>query len=485
MENKLTQDEISKIREARKQLWYKGILTFKLDENQKFLYKMYKETSEKIIVWNLARGCGKSFMLCVIAIEECLRNPKALVKYACPKQKDATSIIRPIFRDILEDCPEEIKPRYIKSDGAWVFTNGARIELSGLDNGRAESLRGGSAVLAIIDEAGTKTLKDLKYIVRSIILPAITRKKEINGKLIMASTPPVNASHPFVSFLRRAELTGSYVMRDIYTNPRMTPEIIQKIIDEYGGVDSTDFRREYLCQIITDSESAVVPEFSPSLQKKIIFEWPKPPYYDAYVSMDLGLKDFTVVLFAYLDFKHNKLIIEDEYVLNGQKFTTNVLAENIQKKEMIHFTQPNTGDIIKPYKRVSDNNLIVINDLYLLHGLEFTPTRKDDKDAALNNFRMALANEQIIINPKCETLIRHIRDATWAKSRKTYDRGADGSHMDGLDAVIYLVRNVNFQRNPYPKWFGFNTGDNLFITRDRVNNQFTSQIKAMLNIKRK
>lgn len=470
---------------ARHELWRKGILAFKLDENQKVLYNTYKNVDEKIIVWNCSRGLGKSFMLCVIAIEECIKNPKALVKYSCPKQKDAQTIIHPLFRDILEDCPEDIKPKYIKGEGAWRFPNGAQIQLSGLDNGRAESLRGGSAVLGIVDEAGSKSLKDLQYIIKSILMPSVTRKKEINGKIILASTPPVSPSHPFVYFLRRAELRGAAVTRDIYTNPRMTDSMIDKIIEECGGIDSTDFRREFLCQIIVDENSAVVPEFTEQLRAKIIKEWPKPPHFDAYVAMDVGLNDFTVALFAYMDFKSNKLIIEDEFVINGQKLTTNYLADGIKNLEAKHFTSPNTGDFIKPFKRIADNNLIVINDLYRLHGLEFLATQKDHAEAQLNNMRIMIAAERIIINPRCVTLIRHLKDAIWNKSKKSYERSAEDGHYDAVDSLKYLVRNVDFKRNPYPKWFGFTTGENFFINNNSVGTDFKNQIKTMLNIKKK
>jgi hypothetical protein len=483
---KLSSLQIEQIKEARKQLWYKGILTFKLDENQKFLYEMYKKTPEKIIVWNCSRGLGKSTMLCVIAIEECLRNPKALVKYACPKQKDATQIIAPIFRDILEDCPEEIKPKFIKGEGAWRFPNGAQIQLAGLDNNRAESLRGGSAVLAIVDEAGARTLKDLEYIVKSILYPAVTRKKDVNGKIILASTPPISPSHPFVHFLRRAEKRNCAVTRDIYTIPktRFTKEMLADLIEEYG-IDSNHFKREYLCHIIPDTNYVVVPEFTEELQKKIIQVWPKPAYFDAYVGMDLGVKDLTVALFAYYDFKAAKLIIEDEFVTNGQKFNTKFLADGIKEKEAVHFVRPNTGEKVKPLKRVCDNNLIVINDLHQLHQLEFQATKKDDADAALNNMKITLSAEKIVINPRCVTLITHLRDATWNKSKSSYERDPEDGHYDAVDSLKYLIRNVNFNKNPYPKWFGFNTGEGFFIQRDPVTSAFKDQVKTILNIIRK
>lgn len=460
--------------DAREILWRKGRLDWLLDKNQQELYKIYKETKEKIVVWNLARGSGKSYCLSVIAIEECLKNPKALVKYCCPKQKEAQQIIHPIFRDILETCPKELKPEYIKSEGAWKFPSGAQIQLSGLDNGRAESLRGGSSILAIVDEAASKSLKDLKYIIRSILVPAVTRKKEINGKIILASTPPVSPDHPYVYFLRRAEIAGALTTRTIYSNPRMTGEMINKLIEECGGADSTDFKREYLCEIITSTDDAVIPEFTKDLQEKIIMEWKKPPICDYYVSMDLGVKDLTFVIFAYYDFRAAKLIIEDEYIINGQKYNTITLADAIKEKEKRWFINEYTGEQSKPLKRISDSALTVIQDLYLNHQLIFSVTKKDDVDGAINNLRVKLAEEKIIINPRCVNLIRHLRDATWNKNKTSFDRSVENGHYDGVPAAYYLVRNVAWTHNPYPANFDTVYHDGYYQIKEESKNQYKS-----------
>lgn len=477
---------------AREMLWRRGILTFKLDVNQQELYRVYKDSNPKtkIVVWNCARGTGKSWALVAIAIEECLKNPKALVKYCCPKQKDAKEIVQPLFRDILEGCPEDIKPEYKTNEGAYIFPNGAKIQLSGLDGGRAESVRGGSAVLAIVDEAGavlstrsTSSDRDsgLTYVIRSILLPAVTRTKEINGKIILASTPPKKDTHPFVFFFRRAEINKAAVTRTIHANPRMTKEMYETLAENMGGEKSVDFRREYLCEIISSEDSQVVPEFTQELRDRIIKQWERPAFFKSYVSMDLGAKDLTVVLFAYYDFKNGKVIIEDELVMPG-KFTTKSLADSIKLKEFMLFTHPISKEFQPPFKRVSDNNLIVINDMYELHQLLFEPTKKDDKDAALNNMRIMLAADKIIINPRCEALIRHLRDATWAKNRKTYDRSADNGHYDAVDALSYLIRNIDFNSNPYPAGYGMPTGDNYYQYGKPKNSNYREAVSRMMNL---
>lgn len=477
------------IRQAREALWRASNLSWMLDSNQKVCYNIYKTSKDKINVWNLARGSGKSFLLCVIAIEECLRNPKALVKYVCARQKDATGIIRPLFRDILDNCcPDDLRPEWIKGEGAYRFPNGARLELGGVDSGKSDSLRGGSAVLAIVDEAGDRRLNDLEYIVRSILIPCVTRTKDINGKIILASTPPVSPEHPFVTFLRQAEYKGTLVTRNVYTNPRMTQQMLEDLITNCGGEDSETFRREYLCQVIRGSSNSVIPEFTLSKQERIVKEWKRPPFFDGYVSMDIGFNDLTVVLFAYYDFKENKLVFEDEFVINGEKMTTSVLADGIRSKERSLFSDKFTGEFREPYKRVSDNNLIVIQDLYKLHNLIFQPTKKDDKNAAINNFRMLIEEERVVINPRCVTLIRHLGEAHWDNSKKKFAHSKiDGSHYDACDAACYLVRNVDFFRNPYPKNYGMQFGDSRFDRgyQNYQETRYSDTMRTMLNLKKK
>jgi hypothetical protein len=466
------------IKKAREVLWRRANITYKLDNNQLELYELYKNSNDKMVVWSCSRQIGKSYTLCAIAIQECLKEKNTTVKFLAPTQKMVKTIIKPIMRQLLEDCPEDLRPDYKTADGLYQFKNGSEIQVSGADGGRAENLRGGKAKLILVDEAGFIT--DLPYIVKSIILPLTTTTK---GKIILASTPPKSAGHPFVQFVREAEYEGRLIVKTIYDNPRLTEDDIDGFIKASGGVDSVDFKREYLAQIITDENSAVIPEFNDELRNKIVKEWQRPPFFDGYVSMDIGVKDLTVVLFAYYDFKNDKVVVEDEFVIHGQKFNTQKLAEGIREKENKIFVDNLTLEYIEPYQRVSDTNLTVINDLWQLHGLIFQPTRKDDADSALNNLRIMIASERLVIHPRCVTLIRHLRDAVWAKTRKTYDRSADNGHYDAVDALKYLIRSIHYTRNPYPKGYGMSSRENMFSRNTKSSSPLGGVIKKMVNIK--
>lgn len=442
------------IKDAIKKLWERGLLVYKLDSNQLDFYNIFKESSHKTFVFASSRRTGKSYTLCILAIEACLRAPYSVVKYLAPEQKMVKTILKPLMREILSDCPKHLMPKYHMNEGIWRFANGSEIQMAGVDNGNAESLRGGSAALCVIDEAGF--VDDLTYVVNNVLLPTTTTT---NGKIVLASTPPASNDHEFIEYALKAERRGAFLKRTVYDCPRITPEVAAQYAEELGGVDSIAFRREYLAEFITDTTRAVIPEFTKELKATVVKEVVRPPFFDNYESMDIGFKDLTAVLFAYFDFRNSQLVIEDEFTINGEAFTTDKLAKSIKDKEAALWTLPGTGDVKEPFLRVSDNNLLVLNDLYKLHGLVFVPTAKDDKDSALNELRMKIAQGKIIIHPRCKQLIFHLENAVWTKSKKTYDRSADGGHFDLVDALVYLVRNVNWNKNPYPANYDLPKGD--------------------------
>lgn len=457
-------------------LWRKALLHWKLDKNQQEMYKFARNTDHKIIVIGSSRQLGKSYFLTTLAVEECLKHPFAIVKFIAPKVKDIKRIIAPLIREITADCPNDIKPEFKTQENVFRFKNGSEIQLAGTDNGHAESIRGNKAHLCIIDEAGF--CDDLNYIVNSILIPTTTTT---GGKIIMASTPSKSPDHDFMGFLKHAELEGRFIKKTIYDNPRLSEADINALAEALGGKDSVDFKREYLVEMVTSEDDAVVPEFNKELKEKIVKEWVRPPFYDAYVSMDIGGTDFTAVLFAYYDFVNAKLIIEDELLLNGKKALTDNIAMDIKAKEGALWFNKYTGEPKPPTMRIADNNNpILINDLIAKHDLPFMTTLKDNKEAALNNMRMLLRSERIIINPRCRSLVYHLEGAIWNKDRTKYARSADKGHYDLVDALVYLCRNVNLQKNPYPANYNF-IGKEAVFYNDTQESKPQTKFEAGLN----
>lgn len=464
--------------EALYLLWERGHLKWKLHEVQKTMHENILASDKDVVTVLSSRRLGKSFMLCLMASELCLQKENMIVKYICPEKKMVKTIIEPILRTIFKDCPDELKPELKVADGRFLFHNGSQIQFAGSDNGNAESIRGGAADMCIVDEAGF--CGDLEYVINSILAPTLDTT---NGKIVLASTPSKESNHEFITkFVQPSEANGELMKYTIYDNPMMTPEKIQKIIKRYPeGESSPMFRREYLCDIVLDESRAVVPEFTKEIQDKIIMEWKRPVLYDCYVSMDIGFKDFTVVLFGYNDFLNAKLVICDELVLNGPRLLTPNLAKEIRDKEKRNFTDVVTNETFNPTRVADNNNLILLQDLYRLHGLNFLPSAKDNKEAAVNQMRDMIANEKIIITPNCKTLISHLKHGTWNKHRTSFDRAVGFGHYDGIDGLIFMTRNVRYNRNPYREHYG-KTPSEWHLPKEKESNPTFASLRKMFKV---
>lgn len=447
--------------DAKKELWRRGVLSWKLDATQKELYSLFYNSSHRVQTWLLARRSGKTYTLCVLALEQCVRHPNSIVKFISPTKLQISTIIRPLLKKLLEDCPEELKPEFRGKEYIYYFPNGSEIQLAGTDSGHAEKLRGGDSHICIVDEAGS--CGDLENVVKSVLLPTTLITK---GRVLLAGTPPSEPDHDFIKFIEEAEMRGSLIRKTVYDNPRISPEQLNELIVELGGLNTDAAKRELLCMIIKDSNTAVIPEMTDELAEKIVKEWPKPPFFDAYVGMDLGIVDLTVVIFGYYDFRAAKLIIEDELVVKGTDFHLPKFVENIQKIEDNLWTNALTGEKRKA-KRVSDINYIVTKEIARISNgdLIFDVAKKDDNEAALNKLRVMLANEQIIIHPKCTTLVRHLKNVKWksTSNRVLFGRSPDDGHYDAVDALKYLIRNINFNKNPYPAHLNMNYATTNYI----------------------
>lgn len=393
-----------------------------------------------------------------------LRKPKARIKYGTAFQTDLVEFIMPNFEAVLGDCPNSIMPKYKVQGSKWVFKNGSEIKLVGLDK-QPNSLRGNTIDLIVIDEAGF--VSNLDYIYTSVIIPATMHRP--NCKILMTSTPPSTPAHSFIDFIQKAELEGGYVKADIYTNPRIDEKTINRLMEESGGAESTTWKREYLCQIITDANSAIIAEWKASYveDRERDQYW---QFYHKYVAMDLGVSDQTAAIFGYYDFKRAQLVIEDEFVMNGVLMTTERLKAKLQATEKEVF-----GENVTPYLRISDNNNpLLLQDLSHLHGIHFLPTDKGTLEEMINALKMMVHRGQIIVKPNCKQLIGCLHYGVWDKRRIKFAQSKTYGHFDALAALVYLVRNLNKYTNPIPAHFEIDQSNSVMFYKQ--NNTETAQV---------
>lgn len=452
---KLSKQDIKNI------LWERGELMWKMEraefngkivkhDVQLQMYQSFKAAEpSSVLVYLLSRQTGKTYFLALLALEQALKVPNSVIKFLTDTKNHAETIVLPKFTEALQDCPAHLQPEYHKQKYCYTFPNGSQIQLAGTDGKHYERLRGQTTHLALIDEAAFCDYLD--HAITSVLIPTTTHT---GGKIVLATTPPENPNHEILPYIERAEMQNNLIIKTIYDNPLLDETQVQNIIKQMGGVHSTKFRREYMCELVRDEESTVIPEFTEEIQKECVREWPKPAFYDAYVGMDLGWDDLTVVVFGYYDFLNDVVVIEDELVVRGKDLKLGKFTEDIIQKEAELWTNKQTNEKIKPYCRVSDINKIVTQEIAekSMYEIHFQIAKKDDNEAAINLLRQIVSSKKLIINPKCVTVIRHLRNGRWKNNTlpRKLDRGQDEGHYDALDAVKYLIRHVKFGKNPYP-----------------------------------
>lgn len=464
---------------AQTALWFKGNLSWKLHDGQKKIEEAYKATNKKLFVANCARRFGKSFWIVAKAIECAIRcrNKYPRIVIASATVKNLENFIIPSFRAILEDCPPELwagwETGYLSSKRKFVFLNGSEIQLAGLDKD-PDGGRGAYCDLYIIDEAGF--VEKLDYLYSSVIAPmTLTRPK---SRIIIVSTPSSTPEHDFKGFCYRAFMQKSFIELTIYDNPMMTPELIEEAKAEC--LTESDWKREYLVQHVTDDNLTIIPEWKSEYEVDI----PRPEYFphlDRYEAMDIGVKvDLTALLFAYWDEREGYIYIEDEAEINGPTMTTPDLNLLIRKKE-----DELWKGFAPPYRRIADNNMpIILQDLGYLHGMHFSPTSKDELHAMVNEVRHMVKQGKILIHPRCIKLLTCLKGGIWNKERKAFSRSKNLGHYDHLAALVYLVRNIDRNRDNIPQVYKRN--DAMFRLNEQKQQKATAtNVLSMLGINRR
>lgn len=467
-----------------RELWRRGDLRYLMHADQRRVFEHWQATRGRFIL-EIARKWGKTWLLVLIAFMVCLWRPRSRVVYGAPTLKHLQEFILPVIDEICAHAPEEFRPVWSAARGHVEFHNGSVVHLFGADDKRkADRGRGPRAELAIFDEAGFTPI--LRYVLRSVFRPSLLPS---GGRVLLGSTPAAEPDHDFTGYAEQAESLGNYDRRTVWDNPLLTREQVQAFIEEDArddGLtpeayqDTDEFRREYLAERVVDRLLVVVPEWR-TMREKCFVAVERPPLFDALTWLDFGGADPHAVLFGYYDFKLAKTVIVDELLLrNGEN--TKQLADAIKAKErelwgttqwegtlraaydadyqLMRASLPDwMADAAdeeapqQPYARWADNNLQLCRDLHELHGLTFAPTAKDDKQLQVNNFRVMVGAGEVLVNPRCVGLDRHLRTTVWENARRRGYRRIMGEHGDLLDCAVYGTRNL-YKRNPYPIGWG-------------------------------
>ncbi len=471
------EEDDERIAQARLQMWQEGDLTYLLDENQLEMYAAIKDSKQKYFVVESARRLGKSYLLCILAIEQCIQKPNSRVLYAAPTTKDAIEIVAPLIEEICKDAPFPV--RFDRQQSKFVFPGKAQLRLFGCDNKtKANRGRGAGAHLVLLDEAGF--IPTLDYVLHSIVAPQTLTTK---GRVVLASTPSDEPDHPFTALAEKAEARGYYLRKSIYDNPRLTASEIQQYIEDDAAIlgmsvdefkQSDVYKREHLAIRAIDTNLVVVPEWRGQFETV-----ERPEFYDGYVSLDLGGVDPHGLLFGYWDYANQTLVIEDELLLRDGE-NTEEIVDRVKQKEAhlwgstawtgtLRAAQERAGVVFgldqrhQPYLRVADSGGPKLE--LRVNGVSFLPTEKGEKWVHVNSVRVMLREGKIKISPVCKNLGRQLKQTMWQSVKTTTYRRKGGEHGDLVDCLVYMARSIRRTRDPRPVLFGVNT-ENAWLRKE-------------------
>ena len=405
-----------------------GDLSFKLHKAQvkihKQIKKLPKSTREALIF--CARQFGKSYLGCLMAIEDCIQTPGVQVTIIGPSIKQTVKICRPRIATISADAPKGLMVQ-TRSQNIWRFKNGSILTLEGFDT-VLESMRGQTNHRVYMEETGTATADadDYEYMVHSVIIPTLMHAK---GKLIHLTTPSKIVDHPLHTItLPKCKLNKSFYKFTIEDNPRLTKRDIAQEIEITGGIDNVACQRELYCEIVRDESIVVVPTF---IEEMHVGEVALQDWYVPLVCGDFGgVNDLHC--FHLIAYDHNRgrvVVLEEKWFPN--RTPTSVIVDGLREWDTYSTS------------RVLDAHGQTQVDLAGLKYSTTVPIVKDSFDSTVHFIRDMFYRNQVLINPSCELLVETLRSGTFNKKRTDFMRTSTLGHLDALMSLVYGLRSVN------------------------------------------
>lgn len=470
-----------------KSMWLNGMVAeWYCKPKQKTVVEFLRASDDPF--FEAARRFGKTTSVLAFVLEEAIRR-SIIVRWCEPWKYQCREIVGPEIDQIQRHVPAELQFKWRQTDSYYECEwNGSRIYLRGVNEDRGESARGTKSHIIVCDELGS--WRHPTYVIGEVLGPQLLTTR---GKFVFMGTPPANGSHTYYDLKDQAKDNNRFTQRLVHDQEIVEWKEVEKAIERAGGWQSAAVKREYLCQKVSDPDFQIIPEWD----DKYIQDVPKDEFfrfYCKYDGMDIGVRDQSVNLLAYYDFKRAAVVILDEIVMFGKDMTTRAMAEKTREKETEHFgvkwehvekdgkkrwvlTPPNSDFKIR---RISDIDLLFINDMTQTEGIFFEATDKGHLDEMTNQLRIWIQAGRVLVSPKCTTLIDCLRYGIWDEDRKAWERSDRLGHFDALAALMYLVRNIDTRTNPIP--VNYNRPEDDYFWPTDPQEERREKLKKMFNI---
>ena len=463
--------------EALRELWRRGeACEALLDTGQlKWIADLRALPPSSWAAWKVARQRGKSFAAKVWTFQDMALETFSGV-YLAQTQSNALSIVAGFLQKVTDSLPPEWDVRIV--DGIVRFSSGSELGVFGTDNDQFRRRRGNAVKRVLLDECAFYA--DLPA-VEQVYVPQL---QTTGGVGLYLSSPPLSPAHPFNDRCRSARAVGRYVHDTFWNNPRIDHEAVIRGEMERRGLTreqllaSTEFRREYLAEDVTEEERAVIPAWTQEAADALVGDWPMPEYFDAYEGHDGGITgDPHASLFAVYEASSGILTVIDELELRSATTTFRAWSDEVKAKEQLHFgTDSWSGTLLgaqefldklgdvpeflrgnltanaprQPYLRIGDPSQNICRDMTVDYGLVVLPTPKHEKAMVMDLVGQLVRDRRLRVHSRCVRLREQLVTTLWDTHRRRFERTAK-DHGDLLDDLGYIVRNVSWNRQQRPK----------------------------------
>lgn len=512
---------------ARHAYWRRGDLSYHCSDIQLQARALVMKGIRRV-AWETCRRFGKSRTGVVIAGEWCLAFPGVRIPYAAPSGDACKTFVHPHMLELASHAPDDMAPELV--GGEQVFPplqwydaagNPVRTRLDGgtelarfrgpkaeellrmsvvapkgcEDMRKANRLRGTGTVGGIIDEA--RDIPVLHHVLSKVMGPMLWEARsrfheDVEPVLLVVSTPADEVEHPFPEVCDAAEAKGAYLRATVYDCDHLSERDIAEAIEDAGGEHTVAWQVEGLARRMRDPERSVLPEFTDGL----VGEQERPRWFLPCIVGDLGFTDMSVLAFGYYDFEADRYVIEDEVA--GQRMVSDVLDASIAG------TTARLWPGMQVHRRRLDATPREREDLSRAEWQEqgggsdatWVPVSGDGgvhkgrMRALANRARIICKRGQLLVHPRCETIIAHAKHARWDRARKSFLRVVDEGgqplhHYDGAAALLYFLRDCDATTNPVPALPPGVTDETHHIPPHLRQDQKKEQLRRLLGGKRR
>lgn len=410
-------------------LWYMGSISWLLWPQQLPIYDRIRDLNPDVIkaVILCARQFGKSFLGCVLAIEDCLAYRDRAILIVGPTIKQTRDIVFPRVRQIARTAPPGLI-KELKSEDKFIIGE-CELIIGGFDNNASSSQRGKTLQNIYVEEIVDSKPDQYNDVMRSDLAPALMHSRD--GRLIFLTTPPKIPDHPFLlDTVPEARLNNSLYVYTIDDNKELTPEQYDRNIELAGGINSIECQRELFCRVVRDTSLVAVPSYNDVGHVTDRITIPLDVKWMTDIDWG-GVRDKTVALLHYWDPIINKRVFHDEVAFENNTPTSTIV------REVLAMERANSAANVERAVDAAGQQLI---DLKSSHNFTCAFPKKGKFDDMVKDLDNHFYSDKVLVNERCSFLRESLRSGVLVKSRNDFERTHSLGHCDAIAAAMYAVR---------------------------------------------